>query len=372
MVAVNARTSQSDAAPPPRRWLQFRLRTALWLLLVCALGLGWWSDRQRLAEENRRGELLREALKMSIDSGLFDGSVSRRGGRVRVFWEAVEDHATVEPLERYGLESNTQFLLQALAAAQKPAANGAGDLRMPTFQTRMEELLDILSEPDSERRARAARTLALPAYRDRMAVPALIRALDDRQRVVRWHAVYALGQFGRDAKVAAPRLREMVNDKTCEMSAFAAQMLILIDPAADIGPRLVAVLDDERADTRRRAALALAASSRPVERAGIERLLALLTDEDPQVRLAACRAVARQVPREAALDALLAAFQVEQDEITRSRMALEFDPAGWESGLASSWGPLALPVLRGIAGQHWQRQWHTLFTAFFAAARRAH
>jgi HEAT repeat protein len=153
----------------------------------------------------------------------------------------------------------------------------------PTIDDAVGPLLETLREgPDPAVRAFAALTLAQcgrPA-----AVPALIAALADPEKVVRTAAGRALSGLGPEA---VPALIAALGDPSWVVRYRAAEALGGIrDPR--VAPALVALLEDGKDHVRYMAAKGLGAHPAP---AAVEALLRRLDDENPFVRRMAAQAL---------------------------------------------------------------------------------
>ena len=283
----------ADTPSARRRWLQFGLRTALWLVVMTALGLVLWRDGTDRDRRIKRLELLLEAqLLLSQHEPV---QHVRTSVLDRKFTGSSPD-AHVKPLPGFFEASGVPLDGQQLRLL------GQGKL--------VPKLTGMLTEADATRRAQAAYSFALlgPGFAP---VPELKRALADPERSVRWHALLALGRCGPDAAPAADAVRRLMNDDDSGMPAFAAQTLLRIDPDAPVTERLIAVLDHSRADTRRRALDTLSELNNEAARAVWPTMVALLEDDDEGVRLAAIEAVATLAPCEPAIEAITALLRNE-------------------------------------------------------------
>ncbi len=93
-----------------------------------------------------------------------------------------------------------------------------------------DELIQDLNSSQEKNRVIAVRLLQ---ERDRDAakvVPALIKALKDKQIDVRWSAAIGLGYFGEEAKDAIPALQEAQRDRDLRVREAAGVALSRIDP----------------------------------------------------------------------------------------------------------------------------------------------
>jgi HEAT repeat protein len=79
-------------------------------------------------------------------------------------------------------------------------------------------------------RGYAARSLGRIRQALGAAVPALARALEDREEDVRHLAAAALGEFGRKVRAAIPALLEAQKDGHRSVRKVAARALVRVDP----------------------------------------------------------------------------------------------------------------------------------------------
>jgi HEAT repeat protein len=93
------------------------------------------------------------------------------------------------------------------------------------------DLIEVLGKQGSAAlRAEAAFDLGQHGPKAREAVPALLKALEDRDADVRASAAHALGAIGPEAKAALPRLREALKDRNPRVGRFAQNALTKIEP----------------------------------------------------------------------------------------------------------------------------------------------
>jgi HEAT repeat protein len=101
----------------------------------------------------------------------------------------------------------------------------------PEAKAAIPDLLRILRDEDSYRRALAAETLGKIGQEAGTVVPALAPLLQERSRLVRLAAIRALARFGPNAKHAIPPLAALLEDDDEYVSEAAADALTAIDPA---------------------------------------------------------------------------------------------------------------------------------------------
>ncbi len=330
-----------------RGWLQFSLRTALWMMVVLAVAFGWLADRsklqQRLAEERAEKEALRAARdygEPSFDLWGQPGYILSSTGSTFLPMAAggEADEATVEHLKDFVVGeptypanlgggypwilgsgrvsdpfSSSSILLAdsaILVGSNYGTSSAARQVNIvqdvaPKDAGSIAALIKRLADDDAIMRARAACTLARLGANAKDAVPALVERVNDGDPTVRFHAVYALGRTRQNSPEVALALRAAMEDDAGPAAPLAAQMLHRLDPSIDIVPRLIELLDDGDAETRRRAVTALlSVQGQPTslgdDAAGparaVPQLKRLLADPDPQTRKAAMTAVARLAP----------------------------------------------------------------------------
>jgi HEAT repeat protein len=171
-------------------------------------------------------------------------------------------------------------------------------------------LISLLDDPDAQKRARAACTLARMGPYASAASPALLRSMQDADPHVRWHVVYALGRIGKATPEIIDVLNKEMNDDRSPLPAFAAAMLRRLAPQMNMTPRLLELLDHADADTRERTIKELTAigARGDQEKASVAvalpRLTGLLADTDKRVSMAAMSAVFHLASPEAAHAAL--------------------------------------------------------------------
>lgn len=153
----------------------------------------------------------------------------------------------------------------------------------PTIDDAVGPLLETLRDgPDPAVRAFAALTLAQCGRP--VAVPALIAALADPEKVVRTAAGRALAGLGPEA---VPALIAALSDPSWVVRYRAAEALGGIhDPR--VAPALVALLEDRKDHVRYMAAKGLGTDPAP---SAVDALLRRLDDENPFVRRMAAQAL---------------------------------------------------------------------------------
>ncbi len=145
---------------------------------------------------------------------------------------------------------------------------------------------------DNSPEVRATAVEALGEYQDASALPALTSALKDDDETVRTQAVRALGSLGSAA--AVPALVEATRDRSSSVRAQAAGALAELQDGAHspaVVAALKALLEDPSADVREEAVSALA----EIRDAGaLQALIAAMQSKDAAVRKAAAAALGQR------------------------------------------------------------------------------
>ncbi len=118
--------------------------------------------------------------------------------------------------ERADVRSKAGRLLDYIDADRSPSAEG---------------LAELLANPDPRVREEAAIHLAKLGPNALPAVPALIRAAEDRSEFVRMFAIDALGAIGPEAKAAVPTLTRILSGDNLALRASAKSALARIQSA---------------------------------------------------------------------------------------------------------------------------------------------
>jgi HEAT repeat protein len=168
------------------------------------------------------------------------------------------------------------------------------------------------------------RTLALHALRRSAGgVPALIKALHDKDALVRREAIKELGHLGKEAQVAIPTLLERA-----KTAPDAHERVIAAEAAAYVEPRspaaisaLVEMLGERDFGLRGQAAAALGRLG-PNARAAVPALSALAVSTDPALRIEAALALAEVAPDNPDVFPVLREVFEDRDSLYRLR-ALE-------------------------------------------------
>jgi HEAT repeat protein len=149
------------------------------------------------------------------------------------------------------------------------------------------DLAKALNNPDADVRSRAASALGGIGPEAKTALPQLVFLLQDSNAKVRSSAASALGGIGAEAKTALPQLVFLLQDSNAKVRSSAASALGGIGPEAKTAlPQLVPLLQDSNADVRSSAAFALG-SLGPEAKTALPQLVSLLQDSNADVRSSA-------------------------------------------------------------------------------------
>lgn len=250
-------------------WLQFRMQSVLLLLLAVAVALAWWRDRRQLQFELRQSESLLSALRQDRKQQEFLQARLKGSGSGTM---GFGPRWTPQPGPNQC--ANPEEFVAALrecsdaGIAYEELANAF--VLTPIADQSVPAIVELLAEPDSGLRVRAALTLAKMAgawnangyktnERVETLVPALIPLLDHNDFEVRFQACTALQMFGPAATEAIPKLQECLDNDKSSTAPLAGMALRVIDPASDVEPRVIELLQSEDMMTRQMAAHVLEA-----------------------------------------------------------------------------------------------------------------
>jgi HEAT repeat protein len=176
----------------------------------------------------------------------------------------------------------------------------------PETKRLLERLTTGLADPDVRARREAIDAVEALGAAAEPLLPALAKALEDRDLIVRWAAARTLGALApRGALVAVPALARALADADLDVFlAVAAALERYGGAAAAAVPALLHALESHDPQFRAPAARTLGEIG-PAARDAVTWLARALRDEDARVRLAAARALGKLGPAaRPALDAL--------------------------------------------------------------------
>ncbi len=231
--------------------------------------------------------------------------------------------AQVRVLARHALESiaGARVALLRRAASAVGAPDGQGDTAsgrrsaaylledplLPGLREALPSLTAGVTDSDVKGRRAAIDTLEVMGRQAVSAAPALVGALSDRDRFVRWAAARALGQVRpANADGVIGPLARLLGDSDGDLRLAAAAALANYGPGARGAlPALVGAAQSHEAELRL-AALRALESIGSDDSAALGVLNAALGDSDGRVRQAAAEALQKvSPPRREAVDALL-------------------------------------------------------------------
>jgi HEAT repeat protein len=174
------------------------------------------------------------------------------------------------------LEGSDEFY--QWTAAQTLGATRAFDRTAGEVSAARPALEKLLGSRNVKVRASAAAALGSIG---KESLPALLRALDDKEVVIRSIALTGIGEMGPDAREAAPALKKLLADK--DLRPEAAEALIRIGEPGEAIPVLAEGIRAKDPKDRLPAAEAIGRLC-PRTPEGIEALLAAIDNSSPKVR----------------------------------------------------------------------------------------
>jgi HEAT repeat protein len=170
-------------------------------------------------------------------------------------------------------------------------------------------------------------------------VPALAKALKDKDHLVRRSAAYALGSFGTDAAPAKAALEAALGDAKPEVRQNVAWALGKL--GADGVPGIRKALGDGDSLVKRDAAAALSPLDPKAAREALNELLPLCAEKNSEVRKAALGVLVKIVtPEDVAALAPIRQALLDPDAEVRANAALALSNIGGKDAAA------AVPILR--------------------------
>lgn len=234
-----------DASAPklvaaPISGLRFQLRDVLILILLVALGLGWWRDHQTLTRRLEIYELQVARLnerppRIELPSAFVRDAVERARQQAR----KQEPPSVDEFLAAVAIPKDMSFIGMATALNGSPDCDEA-----------VPGLIQLLAHPNAHVRNRAINAIRFLHSSPSEVVSALIPVLSDPHEQNAFDAAVTLGSFGSDARPALPALNAKMRDPTSHFAAMAALSVHEIEPDQDIRPILINLLQSSHARVR--------------------------------------------------------------------------------------------------------------------------
>ncbi len=214
-----------------KSWLRFGIGNLLLAVALVALGLGWWLDHRHLRSQVELLEYRLENVRLSTGGGR-GGGFGGMAIKPRDFESAAEFVQFVELAKNEWVEPE-----HARAFSQTEHAADA-----------IPGLVTLLHRDDPKLRRRIACVLQQFDKRSEAVVEALIECLDDEDDVVQHHAVQGLAK--QRAKSALRALHRKLLDDDCKVAFNVATVITILDPDADIGPRLIELTKSKYRENR--------------------------------------------------------------------------------------------------------------------------
>ena len=256
---------------------RFTLRELFLLVVIAAMGCGWWGSWQRAAREQR--QLASEVAALHRARAL-DLEMWKHTGH-SVPYVPAETRQTSEEFI-VGLREIKDWYMFAKTADSFAKSQAAGQA--------IPALIDLLADSDKETRTRAASALGKIGLQPERVVPALIPVLEDREPNVQWHAVLALSHFGTNAKPALEALVQLLEVGIPGVAIQSAHAIEDIDPSIDTEPKVLQFLESEQARDRIRVSVFLHKYGTTVSRPAL--LAAFERETDTQVKDSLARTIA--------------------------------------------------------------------------------
>jgi hypothetical protein len=234
------------------RWVpRFGLRSLLVVVLFVAVLFAWYADHLRQAEALRVARVENIVYKQQIDLYV-DALANRTAKRDEndLSWASADEFVGTLLL----VEKEDEFLQIAGSLCR---------CRGTILDESVEQLCGLLADSNERNRKRAIKTLSFliqqrswPIARDSQTVAefvlerranqitrSLIALIDDG--AIGEEAYNVLREFGPEARVSLDVLREKMADDSNSHASLAAAAVAEIDPEADIGPRLIELIENE-------------------------------------------------------------------------------------------------------------------------------
>lgn len=263
-----------------------------------------------------------------------DGLKALKHPDFRVRWKAAHTLAELGPQAKFAMPALREALEDKHALVRVKAAEALWKIDQTPTTTLMPVLLKALDKGNAEVRAAVPPVLALFGAKAKLALPALVEALQDKVLDVKVAVVIALGDLGPVAKDTARDLLNVAKDPE----------FVLMEPyvgasLANLGEGAVPTITDALASKipeRRRLAASALAGMGPTAKSAAAELAKALTHDDAAFRALSARALGRIGP--AAKAALPQLDNAVKDMVTGVRI---------EAALAA-WRITATPTHVGV------------------------
>lgn len=180
-------------------------------------------------------------------------------------------------------------LIEKLTDSDTRIRRDAADALVTIGSSAVPALIDALDNQDKNVRWCAASVLGDIGAEAKPAVPALVDALKDKDGLVRLYATLALGNIGVEAKAAVPALISALKDEEPYVRIYAPAALRKMGVEAKVAvPALITALKDKNGRVRLNAAYALGAMGTEAASA-VPDLMKTLNDEKLYVQIGAVK-----------------------------------------------------------------------------------
>ncbi|MEG4975099.1 HEAT repeat domain-containing protein [Microcoleus sp. K4-B3] len=238
--------------------------------------------------------------------------------------------AAIKKLGKIG-EPAIPALMKALQDKNLPVRRSAAQVLAKIGPPAIPDLAQALNNPNADVRSSAAYALGGIGAEAQTALPQLVFLLQDSNPDVRSSAAEALGGIGAEAQTALPQLVPLLKDSNADVRSRAAEALGGIGAEAQTAlPQLVPLLQDSNADVRSSAALALGRIGAEAQTA-LPQLVSLLQDSNADVRSSAASALGSLGAEAKTVLPQLVSLLKDSNPGVRSSVAEVFDSLGAEA-----------------------------------------
>jgi HEAT repeat protein len=212
----------------------------------------------------------------------------------KVRYRAAQTLADLGPLAKFATPELRDALKDKNALVRVKAAEALWKIDKTPSAILLPVLLEAMTSPDAGVRAAAPPVIALLGAKAKPALPALSKALKDKELDVKLSAVIALGDLGPVARGTADELLALTADKDFFLlEPFVGSALANLGES--VVPALTKALTDKSAERRRVSASALGTMG-PGAVPAVGALAEALAHDDPALRQLAARALGKIGP----------------------------------------------------------------------------
>jgi len=278
---------------------------------------GTGSEKTVAAE---RAELLPVVLAMNSQGTVLFRALEDKDAEVRLLARrTLEDLAKAPAASEPGTTPATGTG-SIFPAEYNPSSQAGAEVVNASMRAKVPALAAAITSKDVRERREAIDMLETLGSSAMPAVQALVKALTDRDRFVRWAAARTLGKLGPvELGTTVPGLAKLLADSDLDVRLTAASSLEHYGPAARAAvPELIQAVSAADPEVRVATIRALG-SIGPESRAAVPALRTALSDPDERVRQTSARALARLGPvAHDACDALRKALTDSSSEVRKA------------------------------------------------------